>query len=102
MTSQISRHLKKKSSLWSIEVTNAVKELKQKRQSLLPLKILDNGHLILQTDASDHYWGTILIEESNGNRRICGYKSGQFSEAQHHYPSSKKEVLAVIKEIKKF
>ncbi|KAK9184967.1 hypothetical protein WN943_025320 [Citrus x changshan-huyou] len=94
LTSQVSRHLKKKSSLWSIEATNAVKELKQKRQSLPPLKILDNRHLISQIDASDHYWGTILIEESNGNRRIYGYKSGQFSEAQHHYPSSKKEVLA--------
>ena len=43
-----------------------------------------------------------MIEESEGNRRACGYKSGQFNDAQSHYPSSKKEVLAVIKGIKKF
>ena len=58
--------------------------------------------LILQTDASDHYWGALLLEESEGNRRVCGYKSGQFNDAQSHYPSSKKEVLTVTKGIKKF
>ena len=54
-------------------------ELKQKCQSLSPLKIHDNGQLFLQTDASDHYWGALLIEESKGNKRVYGYKSDQFS-----------------------
>ena len=71
-------------------------------QSLPLLKIPDNEQLILQTDASDHYWGALLIEESDRNIRVCGYKSGQFNDAQSNYPSSKKEVLAVIKGIKKF
>lgn len=88
--------------MWSTEATNAVKELKQKCQSLPPLKIPYKGHLILQTYASNHYWGVILIEESNENRRVCDYKSRQFSEAQHHYPSKKKEALTVIKGIDKF
>lgn len=24
-----------------------------------------------------HYWGALLIEESKGNKKVCGYKSGQ-------------------------
>ena len=84
------------------EATKAVIDLKQKCQSLPPLKIPDNGQLILQTDASDHYWGALLIEESKGNRKVYSYKSGQFNDAQSHYPSSKKEVLAVVKRIKNF
>ena len=43
-----------------------------------------------------------MIEESEGNRKVCGYKSGQFNDAQSHYPSLNKEVLAVVKGIKKF
>ena len=43
-----------------------------------------------------------IIEGARGNRKVCGYKSGQFNDAQSHYPSSKKEILAVVKGIKKF
>ena len=102
MTSQISKHLKKGALQWLEEATKIVKYLKQKCQSLQPLKIPDSGQLILQTDARDHDWGALMIKESEGNMRIYGYKSGQFNDAQSHYPSSKKEVLAVVKGIKKF
>lgn len=43
-----------------------------------------------------------MIKKSNVNKEICSYKSGHFNEAQLYYPSSKKEVLTVIKGIKKF
>ena len=43
-----------------------------------------------------------MIEESERNKKVCGYKSGQFNDAQIHYPSSKKKVLAIVKGIKKF
>lgn len=72
--SQISKHLKKRSLPWSAKVTKALKELKLKCQSLPLLKILDKGHPILKIDASNNYWGTILIEEFEGNKRIYGYK----------------------------
>ena len=39
MTSQISKHLKKGAPQWSGDATKAVKDLKQKCQSLPPLKI---------------------------------------------------------------
>lgn len=81
-------------------MTKALKLLKLKCQSLPPL-IPNKGHIILQTDTSENYWGAILLKESEGTRRICGYKSEQFSKAQHYYLSSKKEVLAVLKGIKK-
>lgn len=85
--SQISKHLKKRSLPWSAKVTKALKELKLKCQSLPLLKIFDKGHLILKIDSSNNYWGTILIEEFKGNKRICGYKLGnslKLSTTTHH------------------
>nr|KJB44085.1 hypothetical protein B456_007G235600 [Gossypium raimondii] len=52
----------------------------------------------LQTDASDKYWGAILFEEENGKRRLYGYKSGRFTDAEIHYHSTFKEILAVKKD----
>ena len=75
MASQISRHLKKGAPQWSEEATKAVNELKQKCKSLPLLKIPEKGQLILQTDASENYWGALLIEELEGNKRVSGYKS---------------------------
>ncbi|KAL4281917.1 hypothetical protein GQ457_03G000800 [Hibiscus cannabinus] len=54
------------------------------------------------TDASDKYWGAILFEEKNKKRYLCGYKSGRFSDAEIHYHSTFKEILAVKKAISKF
>lgn len=48
----------------SDKVIKTLKELKLKCQSLSSLKIPDKGHLILQTDVNENYWGAILIEES--------------------------------------
>lgn len=47
-------------------------------------------------------WGAILIEEKEGKIYIYGYKSGRFSNAEMHYHSTFKEVLAVKKSISKF
>ena len=81
----------------------AVKRLKIITQGLPPLQIPGQGKRILQTDASDEFWGVVLIEEqSNGSRRIYGYKSGQFDNSQKHYHSTFKEILAVKNVIKKF
>ncbi|MBA0575757.1 hypothetical protein Golob_024346 [Gossypium lobatum] len=55
------------------------------------------------TDAIDKYWGAILFEEEeNGKRRLCGYKSGRFTDAEIHYHSTLKEILAVKRDISKF
>lgn len=60
----------------------AVRDLKQKSKFFSHLKISKDGQLIFQTDVSDYYWGVILIEDKDTNKRICGYKSGQFLSAQ--------------------
>ncbi|KAK8508952.1 hypothetical protein V6N12_058097 [Hibiscus sabdariffa] len=101
-TNPLRKMLKKDPPPWSKTQTMAVRVLKEKLQQLPPLQIPSDGKRILQTDASDKYWGAILFEERDGKRHICGYKSGRFSEAEIHYHSTFKEILAVKKGISKF
>ena len=78
-TTLLSKMLRKDAPSWSSEQTTVVKILKNLTQDLPPLQIPSQGRRILQTDASDEFWGAMLIEEqSDGSRRICGYKSGKF------------------------
>lgn len=88
---------------WSSKHLRAVQQLKYWSKQLPPLHIL--GHTssrILQTDASNDYWGAVLLKEEEGKRHICGYKSGPFSTAESHYHSTFKEILAVKRGIEKF
>ncbi|KAK9047390.1 hypothetical protein V6N11_053236 [Hibiscus sabdariffa] len=101
-TNPLRKMLKKDQPPWTKTQTIAAKVLKEKLQQLPPLQIPSDGKRILQTDASDKYWGAILFEESKGKRHICGYKSERFSEAEIHYHSTFKEILAVKKAISKF
>lgn len=94
--------LKKDAPPWSSKQIEAVRKIKQNVQELSALSIPTNGKRILQTDASDLYWAAVLLEEKNGKRNICGYKSGAFSEAEKHYHSTFKEILAVKRGIEKF
>ena len=44
-------------------------------KTLPPLQIPSHGKRILQTDASDKFWGVVLLEQTDdGKRIICGYK----------------------------
>ena len=56
-------------------------------------------NLILQTDASDKHWATILKTDLG---EICRYASGTFNNNQIHYDINEKELLAIIKGINKF
>ena len=54
--------------------------------------------LIIQTDASDLYWGAILKTDIND---ICRYTSGTFNQVQVNYPVHEKELIAIyLKELK--
>ena len=77
-TAAIRQHL---SGGWSPTATMAVQQLKEECQSLPQLKPPGNGKLILQTDASDEFWATILLEKIDGEEHICAYKSGEFTYA---------------------
>ncbi|KAL2541643.1 Reverse transcriptase domain-containing protein [Abeliophyllum distichum] len=94
--------LKKNAPAWSEEQTKAIREIKQKVHGLPALSIPTDGKRILQTDASDLYWTAVLLEEKNDKRSICRYKSGSFSEAEKHYHSTFKEILAVKRGNEKF
>ena len=99
----LSALLKKTPPPWSALCTKAVKDLKTLAKTLPPLTIPSDGKRVLQTDASDLYWGAVLLEEdTEQKRRICGYKSGAFSPAELHYHSTYKEILAIKKSIEKF
>ncbi|KAL0444672.1 UNVERIFIED_CONTAM: polyprotein [Sesamum latifolium] len=80
----------------------ALEKLKQVCQQPIPLKIPSTGHMILQTDASNEFWGAILIEEENGKKHFCGHASGQFKDSEKHYHVVYKEILAIKYGIKKF
>ncbi|XP_028798734.1 uncharacterized protein LOC114754141 [Neltuma alba] len=101
-TSQLSKLLKKNPPAWGTEQTSAVKTLKRIAQQPPPLKIPDKGLRILQTDASDDFWGAVLIEEIDGKRFYCGHASGQFKESEKHYHATYKEILAIKRGIEKF
>ncbi|KAI9195672.1 hypothetical protein LWI28_017115 [Acer negundo] len=95
-TSVLSSLLKKTPPSWNSSHTDAAMT-----QSPSALTIPSNGHLILHTDASDTYWGAVLLEDREGKRYYCGNASGQFEDAQQHYHTVYKEILMVKCEIQK-
>ncbi|RDX69501.1 hypothetical protein CR513_51372, partial [Mucuna pruriens] len=92
-TSPLSKLLKKNPPPWGPEQTRAIQPA---------LKIPREGKGILQTDASDFYWGVVLIEELDNKKFYCGHASGQFKEAEKHYHTTFTEALTVKNGIKKF
>ncbi|KAL4556459.1 hypothetical protein LXL04_039112 [Taraxacum kok-saghyz] len=96
--------LKKNPPTWSKRQTEVVREIKKLADVMPPLKIPSTtDKRILQTDASDDYWGAVLlVEDSSSVRSICGYISGTFKVSEQHYHSTFKEILAVKRGIKKF
>jgi len=68
----------------------------------LPVLNLPNEEddLILEIDASNEHWSAVLkIKEGE---KLYKYCSGSFNKAECNYPTMKKEILAVIRRIKKF
>ncbi|RDX84614.1 hypothetical protein CR513_34316, partial [Mucuna pruriens] len=74
-TNVLSKLLKKNLPSWGTEQTNAVQRLKKIAQSPPALKIPGEGDRILQTDASDNFWGAVLIEKIGDKKFYCGHAS---------------------------
>lgn len=87
---------------WSQHHTDAVQRLKDQCTKLPYLRLPTNGTLILETDASEEFWGAVLKEEIHGMTYICRYASGKFISAEMNYHSTHKELLAIIRGIEKF
>lgn len=89
---------------WTPADTAYVRKVKSKVQNLPPLKLPEEGEeLIIETDASDNYWGAVL-KSRNADKveRLCRYASGTFKDAEKKYHSNEKEILAVMRAIDKF
>lgn len=61
-----------------------------------------NDPFIIQTNASDHGLGAILIQVRNNERQPIGFASRSLRVAEINYSTSEKECLAVIWAIEKF
>nr|GFC62396.1 putative reverse transcriptase domain, viral movement protein [Tanacetum cinerariifolium] len=96
--------LKKNPPQWTSRQIEAVKAIKSLAEKMPPLKIpASSEKRILQTDASDECWGTVLLVQDNNNKRhVCGYKSGTFKASEKHYHSTFKKILAVKRGIEMF
>lgn len=93
----------KKGNIWTKQMSTAVKNIKQKIMQLPPLSLpCSDFPFILETDASDSCWATILIQKHSKKEEVCAFASGTFSDVEKIYPSSHKEILAVKNGIKRF
>jgi len=84
-------------------MTTTVRRIKEKIQNLPPLQLPNmNLPFILETDASNDFWATILLQKHSHKDEVCAYASSTFNPTESKYPSSHKEILAVKKGIKRF
>ena len=66
------------------------------------MRIPTDGQCILQIDASDEFWGAVLLEKHDGKESYCAHANGQFKESEKHYNVIYKEILSVKYGIQKF
>ena len=68
----LQNRLKKQASSWTDEMTEAVRNIKSKVNDLPKLKLPDsNLPFILETDASDHTWATVLLQKHGRKELVC-------------------------------
>ena len=60
----------------------------------------EGDDLVFETDANNEYWSAVFkIKEGE---KLCKYCNENFNKAECNYHIMKKEILAVIRKIKKF
>jgi hypothetical protein len=95
--------LKKNPLTWNNAMTEVVRRIKDKVQILPPLSLpTREGNYIIEIDASNSTWTSVLIEEINGVETVCSYASGSFRGEEINYPSIHKEILVVKKTVLHF
>jgi len=60
----------------------------------------DEDDLILGTNASNEHWSAVI--KIKKGEKLSKYYSGSFNKVECNYPIMEKEILAVIRGIKKF
>jgi hypothetical protein len=61
---------------------------------------IDTDGCVLDTDASDVGLGAVLSEIQNGEEKVMAYASKILSKAERNYDTTKKELLAVMYDLK--
>jgi hypothetical protein len=88
---------------WSNNDTNYIKKIKKNLVSFPKLYLPTNEEsLIIETDASESFWGGVLKAKTSDGEKIYRYTSGSFKAAELNYHSNEKELLAVKQVISKF
>jgi len=84
--------------------TSLVQQLKRLCTNLPKLAIPKYGdQLIVETDASDQYWGGVLkAKKADNKEHICRYANGSFKPTEVNYHSNEKELLALKRIFAKF
>ena len=89
--------------VWSEDCQKAFQTLKEKLTEAPILTLpCDQGMFILDTDASNHGIGAVLSQVQDGEERVVSYASRLYSNAEHRYCVTRKELLAVVFFVKYF
>jgi len=88
---------------WKIEHQLAFEQLKLKLTSAPVLAMPSNdGHYILDTDASDIGLGAVLSQVQDGEERVIAFASRTLQKPEKNYETTRKELLAVTYGLKQF
>nr|AEB54984.1 polyprotein [Dahlia mosaic virus D10] len=88
---------------WKQSDTSYIKKIKKNLTSFPKLYLpKEKEFLIIETDASNDYWGGVLKAKTAEKEEVCRYTSGSFKTAEKNYHSNEKELLAVKNAISKF
>ena len=89
--------------LWTAECHSAFEQLKEALVSADVLALPnDEGHYILDCDASEKAIGAVLSQVQNGEERPICYASQLYDKHQQNYNVTRKELLALVTFVKKF
>ena len=83
---------KEVSWIWTSNDTKIVRNFKKMYKNLAVLDLPnEEDDLILETDASNEHWSTVLkIKEGE---KLCQYCSGSFNKAECNYPTMDRKFL---------
>ena len=89
--------------VWSPEAQTAFETLKQSLVSppILAMPI-DDGEVVLDTDASDRCIGSVLSQIQDGEERVIAYAGRVLSKREINYCVTRKELLAVVYSLRHF
>lgn len=90
---------------WTEYDSVVIRKIKDEVKKLPKLGLPNaNDHFIMETDASQYQWGVVYyaLDYLSGERKLCGYRSGTFKDAETRYSAHELEVLAVLKGIERY